>query len=828
MLAKLRPLNSNLDHLFVGTDRYMYFTLSWDSANEQLKTEKSYVDQTDKLARGSQSVERCMVDPTGKFLTLEVFEGTITVIPLFTKGKGKADQVTWALGDPIPSRIPERVIRSWGYLYSREMKKKPKNAGSTMAMLFEDNQQKCRLTLKTLHYAPGHNDDSANFVDEDAESKPEVDPSASHIIPVEPPTFGFLMLAETGITYWNEVTKKQQVQPLNEPTIWVAWAQVDSRRWLLADDYGKLYFLMAVCDRVDESVVTGLRLDFLGHISKASTMVYLDGGYVFVGSAAGDSQVVKVQEEGLEIIQTLTNIGPITDFTIMDMGSRSGEGQVNEFSSGQARIVTGSGAFENGSLRSVRSGVGLEDLGSLGDMSHVTNLFSLQSNPASLYADTLVVSFIDETRIFKFDGMGEVEEVENFCGFVFSEGTMLAQNVTQGKVLQVTPKIVRLVDLENDMILGEFSVSEGNSVVAASSNGQHLLLSIDGVQLVVLDMIEDLKKVSERNFEVNQQVSCVNLPSLVPEICIVGFWQKAEIALLKTSNLETIRTTTVDEASAAVPRSVLLTHLISGYLPTLLIALADGNVVTFDVEMPTVSLTNRKSTILGTQQANLKELPREDGLFQVFATCEHPSVIYGSEGRIIYSAVTAEQASCICPFNAEAYPGAMAIATPDNLRIGIVDTERTTHVQTLPIGETVRRIAYSPKLKAFALGCIKRKLRDGVEIIQSSVKLADEVVFKKLDAFQLNEEEIIESIMRTDLDEGGGKLVERFVVGTAYLEDETDESIRGRILVFEVTQDRLLSLVTQISVKGACRALSTVRGRIVAALMKTVRLLFLS
>jgi DNA damage-binding protein 1 len=822
ILAKLRPADSLTDHLFVGTDRYMYFTLSWDHSSKHFKTEKSYVDQSDKLARPSQSVERYAVDPSGQFLTLEVFEGILTVIPLFNRGKGKINKPVWGLGDPIPSRIPERFVRSWGFLHSQDERGSSKTPKVKIAMIFEDSHQKCRLSLKSLRYSPGVSEpDSADFEDEDENVKPEVDISASHIIPVESPCFGFLLLAETSITYWPDDTKDKHSEPLSEATVWVAWTQVDSRRWLLADEYGKLYFLMIVSGGSNGSRVTGLRLDLLGNISKASTLIYLDGGFLFIGSNTGDSQVVKIQEGGLEVIQTLVNIAPIVDFTIMDMGNRAAEGQVNEYSSGQARIVTGSGAFENGSLRSVRSGVGLEYLGSLGDLSHINDLFSLQTKSGSVLSDILVASLIDETRVFAFDAMGDVEEIENFQGFILNEGTLLAQNVAQNKLLQVTGSHARVIDLDSGMVIGEFS-SEIGSIVAASANGQQLLLSLNGTEVVVLDIESDLHEISRKPFGDESQISCVDLPDLLPGVAIVGFWQRADIALLKTSDLSILKTYTISDDIAAVPRSILLAQILSDHSPTIVIAMADGNVVTADLDISSLAYSNQKSTILGTQRANLKALPRGDNLVQIFATCENPSVIYGSEGRIIFSAVTAEKASCVCSFNAEAYPGAIAIASPEDLKIGLVDTERTTHVQTLHIGETVRRLAYSPALKAFGLGTVQRSLVDSVEIIQSSFKLADEVVFKELDSYPLKEEEIIESVMRADLDEGNGRLVERFVVGTAYIEDGQQEALRGRILIFEVTQDRLLNLVTERSVKGACRALATIQGKIIAALMKTV------
>ena len=825
-MEKLCPTRCTTDQLFVGTDRYTYFTLSWNAEKKQLRTEKSYVDMSSRIERGSQAVERCMIDPSGQFLTLELFEGILTVIPLIAKGKGKTLS-GWELGEPIPSRIEERIIRSWTYLHQPKAKPNSRASQPKVAILYEDNAQRCRLSLKRMAFAQGISGepDTADFEPEETDGGFDIDMSSSHLIPVEAPSYGFIILAETSITYWNESTIERKLEPLDEATIWATWTPIDPQRWLIADDYGRLFLLMLVLSSTTSAEAVGLRLERLGSITRPSTLVYLDGGYAFVGSNYGDCLVLRIREGSLDVIQTLSVIAPIVDFTIMDMGSRAGEGQVNEYSSGQARIVTGSGAFQDGSLRSVRSGVGLEDLGSLGRVANVTNIFSLRSNPNLQHHDVLVVSFIDETRVFTFDTEGNVEEVDDFSGFRLVESTLFAQNLPHGQLLQCIPSSTRLVDSDGGVVNAEFFTPE-RPTVAAASNGRFVAVSLGGAEIVILDAISNLEIVARREFEDGQQISCLDLPALSPGVCVVGSWQTADISLLSINTLETLQAVTVSEDEAAVPRSLLLTQLLSGQLPTLLVAMADGNVVTFSMDPSTLALKNRKSTILGTQQANLRALPREDGLFQVFATCEHPSVIYGSEGRIVYSAVTAEKASCICPFDAEAFPGAIAIASHNDLSIALVDTERTTHVQTLHIGEVVRRIAYSPRLKAFGLGTIKRTLRDGIEIVQSSFKLADEVVFKELHTYYLKEEEIIESVIRADLDEGGGRLVERFVVGTAYIENNEQDAIRGRILIFEVTSDRLLNVVSEIAVKGACRALASIHGRIIAALVKTVHAIY--
>ena len=813
----------------------MYFTISWDSKARQLRTEKSYQDQAEKTARDSQTEDRCLMDPARRFMALLLYDGIVTIIPIHQPGKKKGAGEPGCLGDPVPARISDFFVRSSTFLHPRQEDiEQPK-----LAILYEDNQLKVCLNVRSLDYSAGSSGEPGSAdLEKIVGMRDDLELGASHLIAVPAPactscpiyttaillinvTDGLLILAETSITYLDDANGGILSNDLEEATQFVAWAQVDNQRWLIADDSGKLYLLMLLLENGGD--VTGWKLDAIGQTSRASVLVYLDGGYMFVGSHQGDSQVVKVQEQGIEVVQTISNIAPILDFTIMDMANRSGEGQTNEYSSGQARIVTGSGAFQDGSLRSVRSGVGLEEQGLLGEMDHVTDLFSLRSSDTSNNVDLLVVSFIDETRLFHFRADGEVEEKTDFKSLSLSEGTLLAAGLSNGRILQVTPSSARLIESENGMVISEWTPSDDPSITAASANDQDLALSVKGLEALILDLKEDLTVRARRRFAEEGQLACIHVSQVSSDICIAGFWQSATVAILKIDTLETLQKIVISDEAVSVPRSILLAQILSEQPPTLFIAMANGEVITFSVNLANFALSAKKLTVLGTQQANFKALPRSDGLTNVFATCEHPSLIYGSEGRIVFSAVTAEKASCICSFDSEAYPGAIAIATPEDVRVALVDTERTTHVQTLPVAETVRRIAYSPKLRAFGLGTISRSLRNSQEVVRSHFKLADEVLFEKLDSYALNEEELVESVIRADIREDSGDLVERFVVGTAYLDDEEPDSIRGRIIVFAVTSERKLKVITELPVKGACRALGVISGKIVAALVKTVR-----
>ena len=115
-----------------------------------------------------------------------------------------------------------------------------------------------------------------------------------------------------------------------------AYGQVDEdgSRYLLGDIAGNLYLLVLTHDG---HRVLGLKLQTLGRTSAASTIAYLDNAVVYVGSATGDSQLVRLHPEAVvaeqpgnfvEVLDTFTNLGPIIDMCVVDL-DRQGQGQVS-------------------------------------------------------------------------------------------------------------------------------------------------------------------------------------------------------------------------------------------------------------------------------------------------------------------------------------------------------------------------------------------------------------------------------------------------------------------------------------------------------------------
>lgn len=844
MLAKFRPPGLQVDHLFVGTLRFQYFTAAWNTETRRLETVQAFTDASEKHIRDSQSRNMCLVDPTGKYFMLELFEGVVNFLKVLSLKRGRENY----LDKPEQVRLTELKVRASAFLYTETTQPK-------VAFLYEDGTGG-DIRLATYRIV----DEKSQWNKFDATKDREnsiggLCPGASHLIPVAKGEMaskryisrnaqaakahlgGLIIVGETKMVYLDDESKAEVTYHVkqDEATIWCAWERLDDTNYLLADDFSRLFLLTIILDGPE---VRSMKLRLLGLTSKATNMVHLGHGIVFIASHECDSQLIQVNIDdsdnpSLAKLQTMENIGPILDFAVMDMGNREGEAASNEYSTGQARLVTGSGAYQGGSIRSVRSGVGLGVLGEFdAEMIDIKKVFSLKSQQDSEVDDTLVVSLPMETRLFRFGAGGEIEELEDFRNMPLNTTTLVAISLPNGSVLHVTPYSVGIYNLGPKYKIAEWKPPEGQFITVASANASHVLLSANGITLVSLDVEQGLKELAVQSLGQGEQVACLHVPSHIPGIGVVGFWRSGSISILDVETMAILHSEDLRQKNnTSVPRAIALTQMLppQQFGPTLFIAMEDGIVLTFNVDSETRQLSNKKSIILGTQQAELHILPRPDiaGLFNVFATCEHPSLIYSEEGRIVYSAVTAEHASSVCSFDSTAYPGAIAVATATGMQISVVDTQRRTHVKTTLMHKTVRRIAYSAKERVFALGCIKRELVDSEEVVTSTFQLVDDINYDPIGKEILLQEddrpELIECITRAELKNSNNELAERFVVGTSFLDtDDVDEN-RGRIIVFGIDQSRNPYIIESILLKSACRKIATSGSTdIVAALHKTV------
>lgn len=864
MLQQLEPKDADTELLFVGTERQQYFTLAWNPEKRMLEStlEKYMYDDAEPYMRPSQSQNKCLVDPTGRYMTMLLWEGVVNVFNLKTgRGQGKSK-----LNHLATVRLNEVWIKSSTFIHD-QTQQKPK-----IAFLYKTrlDQEDARVAVYQLTKDGGKDVGRFDAVRDRELDDTISDPFASMLIPVPIPEDdnrrssrrtgnvllgGLLVVGETLLTYFDSHTfgnspsteHPRITTPLKEPKIYVAWAEIDGTRFFLADDYGRLDLLTIETGSTQAgtsvngmSVVPMVFDDGTRETSRASKLVNLGNNTLFVASHHGDCQIISfdLSTKRMVKVQSLSNNAPILDFAVMDMGNREGDPQAaNAYSSGQARIVAGCGAYKDGSLRSIRSGVGLDDHGILDEIEATRGLFTLRSYGAALL-DVLVVSLIKETRIFKFSVEGEIEELYDFAGMALDAETLVAANLPTGQLLQITPDSAKLIDIESGVTNAHWDAGEDKTITAASSNDEWVLLSVDGTTLVSLSLLDNLSANVQHTSHTTgdglpDQISCLHAAQQPENLGVVGWWSSGTISVIDLASLDAIHGETLRQTddSAAVPRDIALVQLhqaeTSG--PTLLIATEEGNVVTFNVEVKGFQVSGRKTVTLGSSPARLHILPQDDGTCNIFATTEHSSLIYGSEGRIIFSATTADDATFVAPFNSEAFPDAIILSTNEHVKLSKVDQQRTTHVKTLPFGETVRRVAYSPDLKAFGVGAIRKELVNNEEFVTSSFRVVDEIIFKELgEPFQLEATaglELVECLIRASLPDSNGNHSERFILGTSFLPDsemQSEDKSRGRIIVLGVDEERRPHQLVSFKLKGNCRCLGVIGDTIIAGLNKTV------
>ncbi|KAK6363811.1 DNA damage-binding protein 1, variant 2 [Orbilia blumenaviensis] len=817
-LLSLRPQQSTLDHLFIGTDRYEYFTVSWDPSTGTIRNERKAHDITDRFQRPAQGGHLYLADPEGRLLGLYLYEGIFTAIPIKrqSKGRGRHTQVQEEeignLDDPCPIRMNELRVINMTFLYGTNV--------PVLAVLYSDSRKMVHLITYEVNVTKRAVKDP-EFTEWYIKAS-SLDHGAKILIPVPGPIGGILIIGEQMVSYFHSERTAPMKKPLHEPTSFVAYGRVDSERYLLSDELGHLYLLLLV---IENNILINMRIENLGEACQARAIVYLDNGYVFLGSHFGDSLLVKISSKSprIETVHSLPNLAPISDFIVL--GTEVGGEEIHQYSAGQTMILTCSGGFYDGGLRSVRSGVGIQDVGLLGEMSGVQNIWALKQTALDNgFDDILLFSFAHETRVFSFGADGEVEEVETFQQFSLDTATLAAGNIGADKLVQVTPSKITLTEKTTGRI-GDWVPPAGSRIIMASLSDTRLALVLSGRVCLLFDLSgSSIKQVAIRTFE--NEASCVYIPQKNSDFLVVGFWMPASLALLRIPDLESIREEHLDVSEGSVPRSIMVANMEGNGLSSLFIGMADGEVLTYTITENSSILNDQKRIRLGTQTVTFEALPRKSGDDSacVIATGERPTMIYGEEGRTVYSAITLNQASSVVAFNAEAFPDTVVVATDESVFIAKVDEARTTHTQMSPLHQFARRVAFSKDKKVYSVATIRNSIdtTTGMESSSCYIHIIDENFYDKIDAYELHPNELVESLVCSSLANPDGTFSEKFVVGTAFGND-TDESERGRLLFLELGADKTLRLVAELELPGACHSLSMVKGYILAGLNKSVR-----
>ncbi|PFX32002.1 DNA damage-binding protein 1 [Stylophora pistillata] len=370
VMELFRPVNEPQDLLFILTARYRVFILSYKSESGDVVT-RACGDVQDRIGRPSDTGLIGIIDPQCRMIGLRLYDG------LFKDPHGRH------------VKTYEIVLRD------KEFSKGPWK---------QDN----------------------------------VEVEASRVIAVPEPLGGALIIGQESITYHKGANYHAIAPPALKQSTITCYGKIDANgsRYLMGDMNGRLFMLLLERQELmDGNIeVKDLKLELLGETTIALCLTYLDNGVVFIGSALGDSQLVKLNTETNEngshvhVMETFTNLGPIVDMVVVDL-ERQGQGQ----------LVTCSGTLKEGSLRIIRNGIGIHEHATISDLVGIMGIWPLRlQKTAKNFDDALLLSFVGQSRILALAGE-EVEETE-IPGFDDNQQTYFCGNVSGDQIIQVVLK----------------------------------------------------------------------------------------------------------------------------------------------------------------------------------------------------------------------------------------------------------------------------------------------------------------------------------------------------------------------------------------------------
>lgn len=693
-MGMFRPAGMTQDLLFLLTERYQFTLLAYDTATGEIVT-RAKGALKERIGRPAESGPIGIADPDCRVLGFHLYDGLFKVVPLGPGG---------ALREAFAVRMDELRVIDLKFLHCC--------AAPTLCVLYQDTREARHVRTYTVQLGDAQELATGPWAQSNVEA------GASMLIPVPAPFGGVLVVGQQTIAYINGADFRTMSIP---STIIRSHGLVDPNgsRILLGDHNGGLHVLVLLHDGAQ---VNGLNLEPLGETSISSTLSYLDGGVVFVGSAFGDSQLVKLNAEKdgagsyVEVLEAHANLGPIVDFAVVDL-ERQGQGQV----------VTCSGAYKDGSLRVVRNGIGINEQAAV-ELPGIKGMWALRPGGEAVYHKFLVQSFIGETRVLAMEGeeMGETE----LPGFDCALPTLYCGNMAAGCFLQVTPAGARLVDAETLQLVHQWQpdVAAGQRITVASANQTQALLALGGGALVYLELDASARRLAERaRAAMEQEVACLTLHPLRVDaaaapaaasgmdvdadadareeraaFAAVGMWTDVSVRVLRLPSLE--QASREPLGGDVIPRSVLLLTMEGVHY--LLVALGDGHLLAFHFNPAAGTVSNRKRVALGTQPISLATFRSKDAE-HVFAASDRPTVIFSSNRKLLYSNVNLKEVTVVSPFHSASFPDCLAIASEEELTIGTIDEIQKLHIRTVPLGEQPRRIAHVVRSVAmlFSLLC---------------------------------------------------------------------------------------------------------------------------
>lgn len=763
-ITPFKSFQSPLDHLLVTTEQEDYFAIS-------LRNGKIVTDAIGNLTTSGLATPDMghRVVANALYLVLYLYNGILFVIPIHqsTNIKKKAADGNLLLGPPQQLRLDELKIHDLVMLDGFD-------SNTVLAVLYRDMQLDTHL--KTYELVVRKNEIE---IKKGPYQMKGLEHGANTIL--SRGSDGVICVGESNL-YTKSTSRNQEEFPISTPTLFNSSTRVTEESWVLGDDYGLLYSLtfngqQPAIRRLEHPINNNTNTT---SISIPHVLVMLSKT-LFVGSHYGDSQLLKFPS--LEILARKTNIGPIQDILV----------QPPQGAAGSSSLITASGAFKDGALKIIKYGVGMTEKAEL-EIPGVRAIWGIDA------LGVIVLSFVDSYLVLRVNDNGEIEQLDA------GQSEVIYACTVQGRLILITRNEIKL---HNDGVC--LSSHSLESISIAKHIDDKIVLLNKNVLETWQVTAESIHKVADKDFETD-----VSAFDLFEKSVVVGFWNTESLWFGTIELEERIR---VPLDSGAIPHSIVVQKLSSMDQTTLFVAMKDGTLSTYSIDLHNYTLSNNKKSVLGTVPAQLTVFATRQGP-NIFATSDRPTIIHSSRSKLAFSSISIASCTCFAAFNSSILNCCMIIASEEGLKIGEIDDIQKLQFRSITLGELPRRLVKSENFIAVLTMRMEVENLTGNEIQRSFLKLLDETTLEVLDDFELLQNEMCQSLAVVKF---SGEY--RIAVGTSFADDEQEECTRGRILVFGVNEvDSSLWLETQIEVPGSVYCLAHLGESLVAGINSFVRL----
>ncbi|XP_015768553.1 PREDICTED: DNA damage-binding protein 1-like [Acropora digitifera] len=412
-------------------------------------------DFQDRIGRPSDTGLIGIIDPQCRMIGLRLYDGLFKVIPLELDSNKELKAFN--------IRLEELHVIDIAFLHGCQV--------PTIVFIYQDSHERHVKTYEILMRDKEFN--------KGPWKQDNVEADASRVIAVPEPLGGALIIGQESITYHKGNNYHAIAPPLLKQSTISCYGKIDANgsRYLLGDMYGRLFMLLLERQELmdDYIEVKDLKLELLGETSIAHCLTYLDNGVVFIGSALGDSQLVKFKKQ----------------------------------------LVTCSGALKEGSLRIIRNGIGIHEHATISDLVGIMGIWPLRLRKTLRnYDDALLLSFVGQSRILALTGE-EVEETD-IPGFDDDQQTFFCGNVTGDQIIQVTTSSVRLVSCDSRQLVCEWRHPTGKNISVCACNCEQLVVAV-GCELYYLEILAGLiNLISQTTLE--HEVACLDITPTCKQI----------------------------------------------------------------------------------------------------------------------------------------------------------------------------------------------------------------------------------------------------------------------------------------------------------------------